>query len=57
MPLVDGEPRAVAIGSLDQCPCDIVVMLHHEAEHPVQMVEAGEGGFVFPLASPDDSRS
>src|ERR1700729_445436 len=54
MPLVDSEQRGVAIGSLDQCPCDIVVMLHHEAEDSVQMVEAVEGGFVFPLASPDD---
>ena len=53
MPLVDGEQRAVTIGSLDQCPCDIVVMLHHEAECPVQVVEAIEDGFVF-LASPDD---
>ena len=52
VPLVHGEPRAVAIGPLDQCPRDIVVMLHHEAEHPVQMVEAVDSaafGMEFPF--------
>jgi hypothetical protein len=54
VPLGDCEQRAIAVGSLDQCPCNIVVMLHHEAKHPVQMVEVIEGGFVSFLASRDD---
>ena len=29
--LVDGEERTVPIGALDQCPGDIVVVVHHEA--------------------------
>jgi hypothetical protein len=54
MSLVDGEQRTIVIGPLHQRSGDIVVMLHHETENSVEMVDVVEGRGVFLLASPDD---
>ena len=36
---IDGEQRPVAIGALDQRARDLVIVLHHEAENAVEVVE------------------
>ena len=56
IPLVDGKEGTVAVGSLSQCPGDVVVMVHHAAEHPVHVVEAVEGRLVSLLAPPNDRK-